>query len=105
MCRIRACLPPLFLLALTPLARAAPAGRYEAAARQLDALFAREVADKQLPALSVALVDGRSVVWAKGYGFADPVSKTPATAGTVYRVGSVSKLFTALAVMRLVERG
>ncbi len=109
MSRVRASLLPLFLLTVTPAARAepatAPAGRYEAAVRQLDALFAREVADKQLPALSVALVDGRTVVWAKGYGFADPAAKTPATADTVYRVGSVSKLFTALAVMRLVERG
>jgi serine beta-lactamase-like protein LACTB len=44
-------------------------------------------------------------VWAKGYGYADLATKTPATAETVYRVGSVSKLFTDLAIMLLVERG
>ncbi len=33
----------------------------------------------------------------------DPKSKTPATAETVYRVGSVSKLLTDIAVMQLVE--
>src|SRR5207248_2609959 len=76
-----------------------------AVARRLEALIEREVADKGLPALSVALVDDQSVVWARGFGFADPPAKKPATAETVYRVGSVSKLFTDLLVMQLVERG
>src|SRR5262249_23897101 len=50
-----------------------------------------------------ALVDDQTIVWAAGFGFADP--KTPATANTVYRVGSVSKLITDIAVMQLVEQG
>jgi CubicO group peptidase (beta-lactamase class C family)/D-alanyl-D-alanine dipeptidase len=70
----------------------------------LDAFIARQVEQHRLPALSIAVVDGDQVVWAKGYGFADPSKKTPATAQTVYRVGSVSKLFTDLAVMQLVEQ-
>src|SRR6185437_13818589 len=41
---------------------------------------------------------------AHGFGFADPEAKVPATADTIYRVGSVSKLFTDLAIMQLVER-
>ena len=51
-------------------------------------------------ALSIALVDDQKVVWARGYGFQDPKRKTPATARTVYRVGSVSKLFPDLALAR-----
>ena len=51
----------------------------------------------------VALVDGSRVVWARGFGWADSAAKVPATAATVYRVGSVSKLFTDIAVMQLVE--
>src|SRR6266851_894161 len=78
---------------------------YEEVAKALEALITHELADKDLPALSIALVDDQTVVWAKGFGFADPQAKKPATADTVYRVGSVSKLFTDLAVMQLVEKG
>src|SRR5207253_4247586 len=82
-----------------------PPAQYAAAVRALDAFIAGEVQDKQLPALSIALVDDQRTVWATGFGFRDPSAKTPATAATVYRVGSVSKLFTDLAIMRLVEQG
>ncbi len=61
--------------------------------------------DKKLPAFSIALVDGQRIVWAQGFGYADPDKKIPATAETVYRIGSVSKLFTDIGVMQLVERG
>jgi CubicO group peptidase (beta-lactamase class C family)/D-alanyl-D-alanine dipeptidase len=96
------------LLVAAPAARAAdtpPAKPYADAVKRLDTFIQHEVDAKGLPALSVALVDDQAVVWARGYGFADPHEKTPATADTVYRVGSVSKLFTDLAVMQLVERG
>ena len=79
--------------------------RYGAVARQLTALVERERAQKGIPAISIALVDGQRVVWAKGFGWADSVAKVAATAGTVYRVGSVSKLFTDVGIMQLVERG
>jgi CubicO group peptidase (beta-lactamase class C family)/D-alanyl-D-alanine dipeptidase len=79
--------------------------KYAALTRNLERFIAREVADKQLPALSIALVDDQAVVWARGFGFADPRTKKPATAETVYRVGSVSKLFTDIAVMQLVGQG
>ena len=83
----------------------APRKNYAAAAEMLERFITHEMADKELPALSIALVDHQQIVWAKGFGVADPKSKTPATAETIYRVGSVSKLFTDIAVMQLVEQG
>jgi CubicO group peptidase (beta-lactamase class C family)/D-alanyl-D-alanine dipeptidase len=79
--------------------------QYAGAVEAVDRLIAHEVADKRLPALSIALVDDQKIIWARGYGFADAEKKKPATPDTVYRVGSVSKLFTDLAVMQLVEQG
>jgi serine beta-lactamase-like protein LACTB len=78
---------------------------HAAAVRSLEKLIEHEVADKKLPALSITLVDDQKLIWSRGFGFADPRTKKPATAETVYRVGSVSKLFTDIAVMQLVERG
>ncbi len=79
--------------------------RYAELVRQLEPWVAAEVAAKGLPALSIALVDDQRIVWARGFGFADAARTVPASAETLYRVGSVSKLFTDLAVMQLVEQG
>ena len=55
--------------------------------------------------LSIAVVDGPRVVWAHGAGWADANTRQPATPDTVYRMGSITKLFTATATMRLAEAG
>lgn len=78
---------------------------YAPAIAALEKWIAQEVADKKLPALSIALVDDQTTVWSRGFGLADPAAKTEATAKTVYRVGSVSKPFTTLLLMLLVEMG
>jgi CubicO group peptidase (beta-lactamase class C family)/D-alanyl-D-alanine dipeptidase len=50
-------------------------------------------------------VNDQRIVWNKAYGVARFRDSTPASDRTVYRVGSVSKLFTDIAIMQLVERG
>lgn len=93
------------LVAIGFVPAAEPLDKYRDAIEALDRFIAREVAAKDLPAVSIALVDDQKVIWSKGFGFADPKRRSPATAETVYRVGSVSKLFTDIAVMQLVEQG
>jgi len=83
-----------------------PARRdYASVATSLESMIRQEMDDKQLPAFSIALVDGNQIVWAQGFGYQDPDKKIPATAHTVYRVGSVSKLFTDIGIMQMVEAG
>ncbi|HTU89296.1 MAG TPA: serine hydrolase domain-containing protein, partial [Gemmataceae bacterium] len=94
---------PAISLRAEPVVEAAK--NYQTVAERLTAFVEREVHAKKLPALSIALVDDQRIVWARGFGFADPQAKISATADTIYRVGSVSKLFTDVAVMQLVERG
>lgn len=78
---------------------------YREAIELLEVFIGHEMSDKGLPALSIALVDDQRTVWATGFGMANPDDRTPATERTVYRVGSVSKLFTDLGIMQLVEQG
>ena len=61
-----------------------PPPKYAAAVAELEKLIAFDLESKRLPAISVALVDDQTVVWAKGFGYADPEKKTPATADTVF---------------------
>lgn len=55
--------------------------------------------------LSLAIRMGSSPIYVKGYGYAEIYSATPADAGTIYEIGSVTKQFTAAAVMQLLEEG
>lgn len=64
-----------------------------------------QMKDKNVVGLSIALVDDQKVAWQQGFGYADRKSKIEATPETLYRAGSVSKLFNGLAVMKLVEAG
>ena len=80
------------------------ASEYAKIAEQLAGIIRVQVEEKQIPAFSIALVDDQRIVWAQGFGQADSENNVPATAKTVYRVGSVSKLFTDIAIMQLVEQ-
>jgi CubicO group peptidase (beta-lactamase class C family) len=58
-----------------------------------------------VPGLSVAVARTDRVVWARGFGFADLATSTTATPATSYLWFSMTKIVTATAVLRLVERG
>jgi CubicO group peptidase (beta-lactamase class C family) len=63
------------------------------------------MAEQNVPGLAVAVVDGDHVLWAQGFGYADRDTQTPVTLNTIFSVQSMSKLFTATAVMRAVQEG
>lgn len=92
-------------LAQQPPKEIAAPPEYAEVVRSLEPFVAHERVQKQIPAISVALVDGTRIVWAKGFGWADSAAGVPADAQTVYRVGSVSKLFTDIGIMQQVEKG
>ncbi len=56
------------------------------------------------PAVSVAMVRGRDTLVMRGWGLADREGVVPATDTTTYRIGSVSKQFTAVLVLRLLDQ-
>jgi CubicO group peptidase (beta-lactamase class C family) len=58
---------------------------------------------KRIPGLSVGIVHKDNLILSKGHGYANIERKIQATDKTLYRIASISKLFTAVAVMQLVE--
>ncbi|MGD0032598.1 serine hydrolase [Paenibacillus illinoisensis] len=78
----------------------------ESAEAFLDTFFDSAEAKAQYVGASVVVVKDGKVLAEKGYGYGDQESKTPVDPkSTAFRVASVSKTFTAAAVMQLVEQG
>src|SRR5207237_9625393 len=72
----------------------------------LDALIPSQLQNRDIAGAVVSVVKDGQVLFAKGYGYADFAAKKPALADqTLFRPGSISKLFTTTAVMQLVEQG
>jgi serine beta-lactamase-like protein LACTB, mitochondrial len=72
---------------------------------KIEKAISAEMSRQNIPGLSAAIVTDRKLRWANGYGLADLENYVPAKSTTVYRLGSISKTITAVAVMQLVERG
>jgi CubicO group peptidase (beta-lactamase class C family) len=72
----------------------------------LDGLIASQIENRDVAGAVVAVVKDGEMLLSKGYGFADFDARTPVLADeTLFRPGSISKVFTAVAVMQLVEQG
>nr|WP_294169714.1 serine hydrolase domain-containing protein [uncultured Sphingomonas sp.] len=103
------------LLASAPAPAPAPAPRSAAPAlaavsdaqlkAAVDRIAAEALAAGEAAGFAVAVVEDGRVRLARGYGFADLEQRTPVSADTVFRIGSVTKEFTAAGVLLLAERG
>lgn len=96
-----------FVAALTFVGSAALAAPPESAYRaaRIESIVQRAIADRSIPGAAVAIAVGDEIVYTGSYGVADLATGAPVTAETNFRLGSISKFITALAVMRLVEQG
>lgn len=93
----------IFLLVLL-FATAAFGQTNDAKVQEFEAFAARVMKAQQMPGLSVAIVHG-DFRWSRGFGFADLENQVPATADSSYRMASVTKPMTAVAVLRLADEG
>ena len=71
----------------------------------LEAWIESKMAYRGLPGMSVGVIYENKVIWARGFGYSNLEKKTPATPATIYRMASVSKTFTATAIMQLRDAG
>lgn len=89
------CLPPLSVHAAEPELDFAPTREYLRARMQ----------ERDVPAMSVAVAKDGRLLWAEGFGMADRERGIAADADTMYSLASVTKTFTAVALMTLVQEG
>ena len=67
--------------------------------------IASDVAADGIGGITAAVFKGDRVLWAQGFGWADPANRVPAGVRTIYRTGSISKSVTAILMADLVEEG
>ncbi len=91
----------VFALASATFAKDIPADHRS---RQVDSLFAF-LDDVKRPGAAVMVIDRGRVVYSKGFGYADLDNDVRITPESTFRLGSVSKQFTTMAVMVLQEQG
>jgi CubicO group peptidase (beta-lactamase class C family) len=93
----------LFLILTLAISPASAKGPVTPDVQKIDAFIQQTITQYRIPGLAVAVVKDGQVIFAKGYGQAG--QGRPVTPQTQFYLGSVSKSFTALAVMQLVEQG
>jgi CubicO group peptidase (beta-lactamase class C family) len=80
------------------------ASKGSAESEKVDRFVAAQIESRRVPGYAVAVVEGRRIAHARGFGTADQAG-SPVTARTPFVLGSTSKSFTALAVMQLADEG
>jgi CubicO group peptidase (beta-lactamase class C family) len=71
----------------------------------LDAWTAHSVMQQHLPSVALTVVHGDRPIWTRAFGYADVSARAAATPQTPYRIGSITKTFTAAAILQLHEGG
>lgn len=77
----------------------------ESALGLLEAWIEARIAYDGWPGLSIGIVYDQSLVWSKHFGYADVAAKRTSTNNTLYAIASNTKMFTAIAIMKLRDEG
>ena len=95
----------LALVGLLGLADTSSAATSSSRAASADAIVEAALKEGPFPGISVAIEQRGAVVYSRGFGFADLERHTPVTPAVRFPVGSITKSFTCLSMMQLVDKG
>ena len=73
--------------------------------RELEAVAAQEIKDTNTPGAAVVIVKGDRIIFAKGFGVSNIETGSPVTTDMLFRIGSLTKPFTAATLVSLAEEG
>jgi N-acyl-D-amino-acid deacylase len=82
-----------------------PTGTADARLASFDDLMTSFVKERQVPGAALAVTRGGKLAYARGFGYADVEKKEAVAPAAPFRIASVSKPLTAVAVLRLIEKG
>ncbi|WP_028641108.1 serine hydrolase domain-containing protein [Novosphingobium acidiphilum] len=86
-------------------AQTPPPATLESVEPAIDAIFARWMADNHVPGMVFGVVDHGHLVYVRGMGVQDTVSRRAVDADTLFRIASMTKAFTALSILSLRDKG
>ena len=95
----------IYLLAGQVTAREQAQSSTTGAAQTIDSFIVQRMDEAGVIGLGAAIVIDKKVVWMKGFGFADKERAVPFTPDTIMNIGSISKTFTGVAMMRATQEG
>jgi len=72
---------------------------------RLESFILEKMSRTKLPSLVISIIRGDEVVYSRAFGYRDLENFVPANTETIYGIGSITKSFTSLAIMSLVEEG
>lgn len=68
-----------------------------------DSLITKKMTETGIVGIGAAVIIDKNITWSQGYGYADKVNKIPFTTSTIMNIGSISKTFTGVCIMKAVE--
>ncbi len=71
----------------------------------LSAWIGEQIEYYRIPGLAIGVLDDQKLLWADGFGYANAEKKIPMSAATLCRIASITKTFTATAIMQLRDQG
>lgn len=95
---------PVAAQQVTPTPQKQTAEKYADELRTFEDFVRGQMEKSKIPGLTIGFIKD-DYVWVKGFGYADLENKIPAKAESAYRLASVQKSMTAIAVLQLVEQG
>jgi hypothetical protein len=72
---------------------------------EIDSMASAAYVENPVGSMTVGVVSGKGLIWTKSYGDSDMEKHVPADRDTAYRIGSITKMFTAVMLEQLVDAG
>jgi CubicO group peptidase (beta-lactamase class C family) len=72
--------------------------------KQMDDYIAQQMQESDAAGLSIVVVENNKTIYEKGFGYADKENNIPVDPSTLFHIGSITKLFTGIGIMQLVQK-